>query len=1069
MSCFSSLFPVRLPPAIIRASAGTGKTYQLSNRFLQLIDLGVPAHQILAVTFTRKAAGEIFERVVERLVLAAQESKPREAFAQAIGYESIDADYCLALLERITRQLHQLEVGTLDSYFLHAAQSLPAGQELATDWSIADESQQEALWEAAVQRLLEADGSPDVRQIVHWLCHGDASRGVTQVMMRTVADVYGLFQSSRRFGESAWHLAAAGTRLDESSLSNAMRRLRDLQSDSQHLLNARDKAIRQIEDGAWESFLTKGIAAGIRRDGRYYRQKIPHDWIEAYQPLLEHARAVLVAAHADHTLAAYHLLCRFDVAYQQLKRERRVFDFDDFPRRLVEVDTARSAGSGWQARDWDDPRIEHLLLDEFQDTSILQWYALRGMARRTASAASPETSRSFLCVGDVKQSIYGWRGGVPELLEGLSAQLPSAELQDLDRSFRSAPVIIDLVNDLFTSLPERTSLHPYRRPIARWCRRFRLHSTARCESGHVTIRSVPESEDGRSTIAASADLVQALSARHPNASIGVLVLKNETVAELIYALRARGLTASEEGGQPLTDSAAVQLVLSMLWLTEHPGDSVARFHVAHSELGSAVGVLPTNWQRSGDIAVVANRWRRRLFERGLGAVLEDWASRLRPACSAHEWRRLQQLIDQALEWDRHGWTSVVPFVERIRILRIGSPVATDIRVMTVHKSKGLQFDIVVVTGLDRKLVDPPAFAMQRDKETHEVKRVVRYCNQTLQEFLPEEVRQTCQATIDELVEERLSVLYVALTRAQRALHIVMQDSKRSGGEEVSLSGLIRVALSTAESSPRPGIWWERGDPAWHSPVAAPSLPPVVVRAEPPAPPTTRQDEVFPTRDCEFVSPSQLEGPPNCEVARLFDPQRSTALQLGTIVHRFLEQVTWWSADLESPDKVREWLQRYCGLPDGPSANWSEELVVWLNSDSLQQVLRQDCYRSCMAARVSTVAGWELSVRNEQSLAAQVEDVWLSGIVDRLVLASEHGELQWAHVIDYKTDQVPPDNLAALTDRVQFYRPQLQAYRSMAAAALGLPHDRVLADLCFVQANQMVPIDADDHAPGGHTR
>ena len=409
-----SLFAPQLPPLIIRASAGTGKTYQISNRFLHLIDLNVPAEQVLAVTFTRKAAGEIFQRVVERLVAATDHVEQRAALAQAIGYESIDADYCLELLTRLTRQLHRLEVGTLDRYFFHAAQSLTDREQLPADGSIVDETQQEALWQAAIQRLLEEDGSPDARQIVHWLCDGEATRSVSQVMLRTVSEVYGLFQSSRRFGESAWRLTPAGRRLDAVSIAHALQCLRALNSDSKSLLHARDTAIQQIQDGAWEPFLTQGIAAAIWQNRSYHRQPLPGDWVEAYQPLMEHARTALMAAHADHTMAAYQLLCRFDAVYQQLKHELRIFDFDDFPRRLVEAEAARFGRGAWQVRDWDDPRIQHLLLDEFQDTSILQWYALaawhggrrRRRPRRVFCAWVMSSSRSM--VGGVAYPIC-WR------------------------------------------------------------------------------------------------------------------------------------------------------------------------------------------------------------------------------------------------------------------------------------------------------------------------------------------------------------------------------------------------------------------------------------------------------------------------------------------------------------------------------------------------------------------------------------------------------------------------------------------------------------------------------------
>src|SRR6185369_12698990 len=111
------------PHVVIRASAGTGKTYQLAVRFIGLLVSGARPDEILATTFTRKAAGEILDRVLFWLAEAAADDKERAKLAKEIGAKSLSPGQCRELLMATVRRLHTLRVGTLDSYFLQVATS----------------------------------------------------------------------------------------------------------------------------------------------------------------------------------------------------------------------------------------------------------------------------------------------------------------------------------------------------------------------------------------------------------------------------------------------------------------------------------------------------------------------------------------------------------------------------------------------------------------------------------------------------------------------------------------------------------------------------------------------------------------------------------------------------------------------------------------------------------------------------------------------------------------------------------------------------------------------------------
>src|SRR5687767_2259614 len=129
----------KFEPVVIRASAGTGKTYQLAVRFIGLLAAGARPDEILATTFTRKAAGEILDRVLSRLAHAAADDNERAKLAKAIGEKALSGDKCRELLVATVRRLHALRVGTLDSYFLQIATSFGHELGLPPGWSICDE------------------------------------------------------------------------------------------------------------------------------------------------------------------------------------------------------------------------------------------------------------------------------------------------------------------------------------------------------------------------------------------------------------------------------------------------------------------------------------------------------------------------------------------------------------------------------------------------------------------------------------------------------------------------------------------------------------------------------------------------------------------------------------------------------------------------------------------------------------------------------------------------------------------------------------------------------------------
>src|SRR5688572_10523294 len=129
----------RFPHLVIRASAGTGKTHQLALRYIALLAAGARPDEVLATTFTRKAAGEILDRVLYRLAQAAGDERSARELAEQTKDASLTPERCRELLVATIRSLHCLRIGTLDSFFLQVAGSFSHELGLPAGWSIGDE------------------------------------------------------------------------------------------------------------------------------------------------------------------------------------------------------------------------------------------------------------------------------------------------------------------------------------------------------------------------------------------------------------------------------------------------------------------------------------------------------------------------------------------------------------------------------------------------------------------------------------------------------------------------------------------------------------------------------------------------------------------------------------------------------------------------------------------------------------------------------------------------------------------------------------------------------------------
>ncbi|MHB1034565.1 MAG: UvrD-helicase domain-containing protein [Pirellulales bacterium] len=1042
-------------PVVIRASAGTGKTFQLTNRFIGLAVGDEAFDSILATTFTRKAAGEILDRVLVRLAEATADKKKLAELARHAEQASLDRTRCLEVLHGMLRQLHRLRVGTLDSFFMQVARSFSLELGFPPGWQIVDELVDQRLRGEAIQNVLAGEATHDVLALMHLLTKGEAARSVSQQIRELVNDLYGLYLEAP---PEAWKALVRPKPLTAEELEAAIEALAEAPlPGGTRYSKVRDQDLESARSEDWPAFLGKGLGAKIV-DGteEYFRKPIPDEVLAVYRPLVDHARAILVNQIANQTEATHKLLERFDTAYQPLKIAHRALRFEDITRKLaVDGVKGRVDQIGFRL----DARLAHLLLDEFQDTSPLQWLVLRPFAERVARADGGD---SFFCVGDVKQAIYGWRGGVAEIFDAIGDQLPNLTARSLDESRRSCQPVIDTVNRVFEAIAGNAALAEHGDAAQGWQERFQTHTTALSElPGYCRLATDtgPTENDAQAmaTLRFAAAEVARLHREAPGRTIGVLTRRNKAVAALIAFLRELGVEASEEGGNPLIVSPAVEVVLSLLTLADHPGDSTARFHVAHSPLGAAVGLT-----RHDDVAAaerLSREVRRELMANGYGPTLYRWAKMLAPSCDGRDLNRLLQLVEMGYGYEPQATTRADAFVAMVTETKVEDPTAADVRVMTIHQAKGLQFEIVVLPELDQRVTaQPPRIVAGRPGPTERVERICRYVKKELRPLLPEEFARMFREHERLVVEESLCLLYVAMTRAVHGLYMIVAPSgEKEKSIPASFAGVLRAALTDGQKAEPGTVLFEHGDAGWIDAAAKRSPKAACEEAAPPEPLVVRLAPATPraARGLERKSPSQLEGGSQVRLAHRLRLDTREALDRGTLMHAWFEQIGWLE-DGEPDEAVLREVAGDLALGGFDISELISQFRQMLGRPAVRAVLSRSGYEQ--AARSSAgvfaaIAGltqprWE--VERERSFAVRDADAILSGQIDRLVVLYDGPSPVAAEVIDFKTDAVPKDDPKAIEARVEVYRPQLEAYRRAVGTLLGLDASRVSARLVFVE-------------------
>jgi ATP-dependent helicase/nuclease subunit A len=460
---------------VLEASAGTGKTSVLVSRYINLLKAGVDPANILAMTFTRKAAAEMRERIIRELKAAASRS-----------------EFDRARWNDVRDRLGEIAISTIDAFCLSLLREYPLEADLDPGFEMADETEVPRLIEDALDRSMRifasrAKHEPDIALVLAQLGVSRARQGLALLLDRRLVAWTAL---NRFLSRGPSDLTAATVcRRAATALHDALRTapgglaaflnqgpidhpryqllLRDLRRFAE-LDRSGDADIRAVLDRAGAHFLT--VEGKPRRSGGIPPYKGDRDYPSADIGRLHRTAVFQVAPQIERVLAGFTrdlnvVLARgirqmFAIALQQYREtleERSVLDFSDVLERALAL--LRQMDEFSQSRFRLESRYHHVLVDEFQDTSRAQWELVSLLIQSWGEGLGLPTDPSIFIVGDRKQSIYSFRDAEVAVLQEAGRYIEGLRpggnpRRSITRSFRALPELLSFVNDLFGEIAQ---------------------------------------------------------------------------------------------------------------------------------------------------------------------------------------------------------------------------------------------------------------------------------------------------------------------------------------------------------------------------------------------------------------------------------------------------------------------------------------------------------------------------------------------------------------------------------------------------------------------------------------
>lgn len=1094
---------------IVEAPAGAGKTELLTQRFLKLLQTVQAPEEIIAITFTNKAASEMRARILDSLLMAAAgvpPEAPHKQITYALGQQALQrsAELQWHLLESPAR----LRIYTIDSLCANLARQMPLLSRFGTQPAVTEDawSYYREAASLALQTMDEdALGAP-VRRVLRYM-DNDQTRleGLLMSMLAkreqwlhlSQANDQGQAQAALIYlieSELQAALTVLPTRLQQALMPIARYAASQLPSD--HALSAlldwqtpltaalKDlpgwRALTDLlltSSGGLRKRLDKNMGLPATDEAKPYKEALT-DILNGLAQQSDSERILarirlLPDADSENDEIIQALSQLLNIAAAQLWlcfQAQNEVDFVEIAQRALKALQEDDEATELAMRL--DYRIQHLLVDEFQDTSPMQIDLLKALTR----GWQPGDGRTLFAVGDPMQSIYRFRkANVGLFLNAASHGIGDIALTPLKlwRNNRSCPAVVDWINQTFSGmLPAHDA--PQQGAIA-----YRPFVATRAEANgagvfvHPLIAPVNnEDEEPADLRHLEAEqiirIIQQTRAENPGANIAVLVRARKHLHALVTEMRRNHSELSFQAVE-IEELANRQIVQDLLTLTHALHQRADRVHWlallrapwCGLTLADMHALIGQDGQRSvlsllADETILARLSQdgqaraRHVYEVMQSAL--QWRGRTSVSRWVHNtWLRLggadclwnendvqdvQAFFGRIAALEQHGQFNPQALAEDVQKLYAAPDAKADasLQFMTIHKSKGLEFDTVILPGLDGS--NPPDDAKLVIWE--EVTMEDGYTELVAAPFVPTPLKrqQTTITAYDYLNDldktraayEDARVLYVAATRAERQLHLLGVAKPDKNGEpqarKNSFLHLLWPAIQQWFTSEHDIV---SRYPGTHQEADIRQFVPKLIRLREASTPAILQ--VRP-HEMHVAYPAGAED----------ESTHRLEADIGTLTHLYLQLIAEqglaaWQAHektafLSLIPAMQRWFKQQ-GHTDS-EANQGASQVAALLMTTLQ----------------SAEGRWVLQPHTQAASELAIEQLSeRKKVIDRTFVA---GSVRW--IVDYKSMPVTAsDNLPMLA---QTFKPQLVAYAQLFKAE-GLP---VKTAILFLSTGQLVPLE-----------
>ncbi|GAA7410966.1 RecB-like helicase [Helicobacter pylori] len=730
----------------LKASAGSGKTFALSVRFLALLFKGANPSEILTLTFTKKATAEMKERILDYLKILQKENLESEKEKSQNILKELEEKYHLdpSLVRNSAQKIYQrflnaeIRISTIDAFFQSILRKFCWFVGLSANFEVNEDT--EAHQRQLNEGFLSALNSEQLEElsafIVQCLSYESYTSDSILKQLRFLKNKLYLFDPNKK--EPAF---------DEEGF---LEKLRSLNNQIQSIETASNEAKTAIKCDSFRGFLNSSLTWLEKKSEYLYFKKLKSE-IPTLESECEEIENDLKRYYEAKETAIFKKFPKFIQLYDNATSKIQALDFDAIK------DKVHVLLNGYEEMPAEffyfrlDSKIAHILIDEFQDTSLNDYKILAPFIDEIkAGIGQAKWHRSVFFVGDVKQSIYAFRGSFSSLFESVSKDFYH---DNLEFNHRSAPLIINYVNTIFKKAYQNS-------PTAYLEQKYpKTSQNKHVTEGYVKVSLVADEKE----LLLEQILQEAknlLDHRIDPKDITILCATNKDALEIKNYLQERlsAIRPSTESSARLSQLVESKIIKNALEyaLAEEPYKPFYKHSVLklagylHDDAIALPGFNPKKESVAGFV------WK----------IMEQFKLYGEPA---------QSCLELAI-----GCEDANEFLEKLEAKEIASFNPKGAQIMTIHGSKGMQFPYVIVC---ERLGKPNSSHANQLLEEYNGTELVRlYYRMKNREVVDKDYARALDKEEAAKDHEEINVYYVAFTRAELGLIVVAKDKKESKKE-----------------------------------------------------------------------------------------------------------------------------------------------------------------------------------------------------------------------------------------------------------------------------------------------